>query len=60
MAEGEAKGEAKALLRLLAARGLAPSEAQRSLVASCTDPAQLDIWFDRAITAVTAAEVFAD
>jgi hypothetical protein len=60
MAEGEAKGEAKALLRLLAARGLAPSEAQRSLVASCTDPAQLDIWFDRAITAATAAEVFAD
>jgi hypothetical protein len=60
MAEGEAKGEAKALLRLLAARGLAPSEAQRSLVASCTDSAQLDIWFDRAIKATTAAEVFAD
>ena len=60
MAEGEAKGEAKALLRLLAARGLAPSEAQQSLVACCIDSAQLDIWFDRAITAVTAAEVFAD
>jgi len=60
MAEGEAKGEAKALLRLLAARGLAPSEAQRNQVTSCTDAAQLDLWFDRAVTAGTAAEVFAD
>jgi hypothetical protein len=60
MAEGEAKGEAKALLRLLAARGLAPSEAQRNQVTSCTDAAQLDFWFDRAVTAGTAAEVFAD
>jgi len=60
MAEGEAKGEAKALLRLLAARGLAPSEAQRNQVTSCTDAAQLDLWFDRAVTVGTAAEVFAD
>jgi pyrroloquinoline quinone (PQQ) biosynthesis protein C len=60
MAEGEAKGEAKALLRLLFARGLAPSEAQRNQVTTCTDSAQLDLWFDRAITAATAAEVFAD
>jgi hypothetical protein len=60
MAEGEAKGEAKALLRLLAARGLAPSEAQRNQATSCTDAAQLDLWFDRAVTAGTAAEVFAD
>jgi len=27
---------------------------------SCTDATQLDLWFDRAITAGTAAEVFAD
>jgi hypothetical protein len=60
MAEGEAKGEAKALLRLLAARGLAPSEAQRNQVTTCTDSVQLDLWFDRAVTAATAAEVFAD
>jgi hypothetical protein len=60
MAEGEAKGEAKALLRLLAARGLALSEAQRNQVVSCTDPADLDLWFDRAVTAGTVAEVFAD
>jgi hypothetical protein len=60
IAEGEARGEAKALLRLLDARGLAPSQEQRHLVASSSDPAQLDLWFDRAITARTAAEVFAD
>jgi hypothetical protein len=59
-ARGEARGEAKAVLRLLAARGLVVSDAQRERVASCTDSAQLDLWFDRAITASTAAEVFAD
>ncbi len=58
--QGMAEGEAKAVLRLLAARGLGLSEAQRERVTSCTDSAQLDLWFDRAITASTAAEVFAD
>ncbi len=58
--EGIAEGEAKALLRLMSARGLAPSQAQQNRVTSCTDPAQLDLWFDRAVTAATAAEVFTD
>jgi hypothetical protein len=60
IAEGEAEGKAEAVLRLLDARRLAPSGEQRQRVTSCTDPAQLDLWFDRAITAGTAAEVFAD
>ena len=60
IAEGEAKGKAEAVLKLLDARHLAPSQEQRQRVASCTDPAQLDLWFDRAITAGAAAEVFAD
>ncbi len=60
IAEGEAKGKAEAVLKLLDARHLAPSTEQRQQVASCTDAAQLDLWFDRAITAGTAAEVFAD
>ena len=60
IAEGEAKGKAEAVLRLLDARGLAPSPEQRQQVTSSTDPVQLDLWFDRAITAGTAAEVFAD
>lgn len=60
VAEGKAKGKAEGVLKLLDARGLAPSQEQRQRVMSCTDPAQLDLWFDRAITASTAAEVFAD
>jgi hypothetical protein len=60
IAEGEAKGKAEAVLKLLVARHLAPSPEQRQRVTACTDPTQLDLWFDRAITAATAAEVFAD
>jgi hypothetical protein len=58
--QGIAEGEAKALLKLLDGRGLAPTEEQRHRVISSTDRAQLDLWIDRAITASTAAEVFAD
>jgi flagellar biosynthesis/type III secretory pathway protein FliH len=60
IAEGEARGKAEAVLRLLDARGLAPSREQRELVSASADSAQLDQWFDRAITASTAAEVFAE
>jgi hypothetical protein len=60
IAEGEAKGKAEAVLRLLDARGLTPSPEQRQRVSSTSDPAQLDRWFDRAIAASTAAEVFTD
>jgi len=60
IAEGEAKGKAEAVLKLLDARHLVPSREQRQQVTSCTDALQLDRWFDRAITAGTAAEVFAD
>jgi hypothetical protein len=59
-ARGKAEGKAEAVLKLLDARHLAPSQEQRQRVTSCTDPAQLDLWFDRAITASTATEVFAD
>jgi hypothetical protein len=58
IAEGEAKGKAEAVLKLLDARNLAPSPDQRNQVKTCSDPAQLDLWFDRAITASTVAEVF--
>jgi hypothetical protein len=59
-AKGRAEGKAESVLKLLDARHLAPSPEQRQRVTSCTDPAQLDLWFDRAITAGTAAEVFTD
>jgi hypothetical protein len=58
--EGKAEGKAEDVLKLLDARGLAPSKEQRQRVTSCADPAQLDLWFERAITAGTATEVFAD
>jgi hypothetical protein len=60
ISEGKAEGKAEAVLKLLDARHLAPSQEQRQRVTSCTDSAQLDLWFDRAITADTAADVFAD
>jgi hypothetical protein len=64
IAEGEAKGKAEGkaedVLKLLEVRHLAPSKEQRLRVTSCTDAAQLNLWFDRAITAGTADEVFAD
>ena len=59
-AEGEAKGEAKALLKLLDKRGLPLSDDQRKKVGDCTETAQLDLWFDRAITASSTAEVFTE
>ena len=59
IAEGEAKGKAEDVLKLLGARGLSLSKEQRQRVTSCTDPAQLDLWFERAITVTTVAEVFA-
>jgi hypothetical protein len=58
--QGVSEGKAEAVLRILDARRLAPSQEQRERVMSCTDSAQLDVWFDRAITAGSAAEVFTD
>jgi hypothetical protein len=57
-AKGKAEGEARALLRVLARRGLEPSEEIRSRIESCRDQEQLDIWLDRAVTAETVHEVF--
>lgn len=58
--QGFAEGKAKSVLKLLDARHLGATEEQRQQVTSCTDAAQLDIWLDRAITAGSADEVFAD
>jgi hypothetical protein len=59
-AKGKAEGKAEALLRLLDKRGLALSDEQQKRVGDCTETAQLDLWFDRAITASSTAEVFAE
>jgi hypothetical protein len=62
LAEGEAKGtargEARIILRVLAARGLEVTANVREQVPSCTDISQLDIWADRAATATSVEEVF--
>ncbi|HEY3355925.1 MAG TPA: Uma2 family endonuclease [Polyangia bacterium] len=54
-----AEGEARALLGLLAARGLAVTEAQRQRITGCTDPATLERWVARAVTAATVDEALA-
>jgi hypothetical protein len=58
-ARSEARGEARALLMLLAARGLSVSDAIRTKIASCTDLATLDRWIARAATATNAEQVVA-
>ncbi|MFM9448379.1 hypothetical protein [Streptomyces acidiscabies] len=58
--EGRAQGQARSILRLLDGRGVPLSEADRERIESCADLTVLDRWLDRAITATTADEVFAE
>jgi hypothetical protein len=58
--KGQARARVKIILRILKSRGLSPTRAQRELIESCDDLAQLDTWFDRALTAATVAMVFED
>jgi len=54
---GATKAAAEALLRVLAARGLAVTEAERARVLACADLAKLEGWITRAVTLPTVAEV---
>ncbi|MQM26738.1 hypothetical protein [Glycomyces albidus] len=56
--EGRVEGEARALLAVLAARGLEPTEAERERIQTCTDPEELLTWTTRAVTASRTADVF--
>lgn len=56
--EGEATGEAKLILTVLAARGIPVSEQVRARVAECDDLQQLEDWGRRAATADSIEEVF--
>jgi hypothetical protein len=58
-AEGRAEGKREALVALLSARGLAPTEKERAVIDRCADPARLDRWIVKAATATSAAEVLA-
>jgi hypothetical protein len=56
-AEGEAKGKAKALLQILAQRGLSVSEDQRRRILECTDLVALDGWLDHALRVASMDEL---
>ncbi|MEU0074831.1 hypothetical protein ABZ027_35660 [Streptomyces sp. NPDC006332] len=57
--EGEAKGEAKGVLRVLEVRGLAISDDVRARITTCMDLDRLDDWLVRAGTVSRAEELFA-
>lgn len=46
------------LIKALDIRRLRPTGAQRIEVGACNNLAQLDLWFERSLTAITAADVF--
>lgn len=58
-AEGEASGEAKALLAVLATRGVDVPESARQRITACTDPELLEAWVRRAVTTTDIDELFA-
>jgi hypothetical protein len=53
-----AKGEARAILLLLASRGIKVPREVHERITSCTDPAQLEIWVIRAASVATAEDLF--
>ena len=57
---GHVQTKREDVLKVLDLRRLGPSEEQRARVDSSTDLVQLDLWFERSLTARTAAEVFSD
>ena len=57
---GRVATKRKDVLKVLDVRRLSPTESQRAQVEASTDLAQLDQWFERSLTAATAADVFKD
>jgi hypothetical protein len=58
VAEGEARGEVKAILLTLSARGVEVSEEARARIAGCEDLDQLEVWVRRAATAGSIDDLF--
>lgn len=52
-------GEATAVLKILSARGLLVSDPARARIVTCTDPAVLERWIERAVTVAETDELFA-
>ncbi|HYX26697.1 MAG TPA: hypothetical protein VFC23_21265 [Thermoanaerobaculia bacterium] len=59
-AEGRVEGQVEFILKLLEARGVAVSEAQRQVILSCRDLARLGRWLVRAALASSADEVLSE
>jgi hypothetical protein len=55
--EGRLEAKARAVLSVLAARGVALSEAQEKTIVRCTDEARLDRWLLAAVAATAAEDV---
>jgi SHS2 domain-containing protein len=55
---GERRAAARALFKVLGARGVEVSESVRERIEGCTDPELLDQWLGRAITASRVEEIF--
>ncbi|OIK24255.1 hypothetical protein [Streptomyces malaysiense] len=58
-ADGEAKGEAKVVLRVLGAGGIEVFESVRERVMACAELEMLETWLDRSLTVTSAEELFA-
>ena len=58
-AKGETAGQARTILTILGARGIAVGSETRARIEACTDAATLDHWAVRAVTAASAEEVIA-
>ena len=56
--KGMVKSKVEDLIKVIKARGLELTKAQRNLVTSCADLSQLAAWFDQALNAKTTDEIF--
>lgn len=59
-AEGEARGQARSLLRMLELRGVDVPPEARQKITGCDDTDLLDQWFSRAVTATSVEEIFTE
>jgi hypothetical protein len=56
--EGGKEGMAKAVLKVLAARGVKVPDDVRARIRECTDQPQLETWLARAVVATSATDLF--
>ncbi|MFB8245212.1 hypothetical protein ACFC5X_09205 [Streptomyces sp. NPDC055952] len=56
--EGKAEGTVESILRVLHKRGVPLTPDDHERITACTDLDTLTEWFDRSLTATSAAELF--